>query len=249
MHINRVLTLLETIAVSGRPLSAPEVQRATGLPRPTCYRLLQTLADHGLLDDPEHQFRYVIGERLIRLALLGRSDVDLRQAVAPILKDAAIGLGEAVFLSRLRHYEVEIIHVETPTDPRRDYIHPGLGSRPMHACSCSKAIAAFADENFQERILNGVLRPYTGQTKISQEVLRHEFEEVRERGYAECVEEIEVGVSSVAAPVLVGEDLATFSVGATGPIRRFTDARRSNVGMKLKKLAVRVGTAITLSSS
>jgi IclR family acetate operon transcriptional repressor len=53
----------------------------------------------------------------------------------------------------------------------------------------------------------------------------------------------------VAAPVLNGDVTGGFSVGATGPVRRFTDARRSKVGMELKKLAARLGTAITLSSS
>tara|TARA_Y100001960_G_C14474091_1_gene728392 strand:- start:136 stop:660 length:525 start_codon:yes stop_codon:yes gene_type:complete len=166
-----------------------------------------------------------------------------------MLKDTAIRLGEAVFLSRLRDHSVEIIHVETPSDPSRDYIHPGLGSRPMNACSCSKAIAAFADEEFRERVLNGPLRAYTDRTKISQDSLRDEFSEIRENGYAECIEEIEVGISSVAAPILVGEAGATFSVGATGPIRRFTDTHRTMVGNDLKNLARRVGSVIFMHIS
>ncbi|NNE23580.1 MAG: helix-turn-helix domain-containing protein, partial [Rhizobiales bacterium] len=33
MHLSRVISVLETIAIAGRPVSASEVQRATGLPR------------------------------------------------------------------------------------------------------------------------------------------------------------------------------------------------------------------------
>lgn len=246
MHLNRLISVLETVAVAGRPLSAPELQQATGLPRPTCYRLLQTLAEHRLLDEPEGTSRYLIGERLIRIALLGRSDVDVRHAAAPTMKDAAIDFGEAVFLSRYRNKGVEIIHVETPADPARAYVHPGLGHRPMHACSCSKAIAAFAEEDFREDILNGPLKAYTDRTKITGEALRREFSHIQARGYAECVEEIEIGVSSVAAPVQVGAIGATFSIGATGPIRRFTSAHRAKIGVQLIQLAAKVGTAIKL---
>ena len=39
MHLERLINLLEIIAVVGRPVSATEVQVASGLPKPTCYRL------------------------------------------------------------------------------------------------------------------------------------------------------------------------------------------------------------------
>ena len=246
MHLDRLISVLETVAVAGRPLSAPELQQATGLPRPTCYRLLQTLAEHRLLDEPDGNSRYLIGERLVRIALLGKSDADVRHAAAPALKDAAINFGEAVFLSRLRNRNVEIIHVETPADPARAYVHPGLGSRPMHACSCSKAIAAFAGEDFREAILNGPLKAYTERTKIARDELTREFAGIQAQGYAECVEEIEIGVSSVAAPVRISDIGATFSVGAIGPIRRFTSTHRAKVGAELKQLAAKIGSAITL---
>lgn len=249
MHLPRLILVMETVAAAGRPLSAPELQEATGLPRPTCYRLLQTLAEHRLLDDPDGNSRYLIGERLVRLALLGTADADVRQAAAPAMKQAAIDFGEAVFLSRFRNKGVEIIHVETPGDPARAYIHPGLGNRPMHACSCSKAIAAFAEASFRDDILAGPLKAYTEHTKIAPDVLRAEFDDIQARGYAECVEEIELGVSSVAAPIRIGNIGATFSLGATGPIRRFTGNNRAKIGAELIRRAAKVGAAIKLHSA
>jgi DNA-binding IclR family transcriptional regulator len=246
MHLDRLITVLETVAVAGRPVSASELQQATGLPRPTCYRLLQTLAEHRLLDDPDNSSRYLVGERLVRIALLGQSDVDVRHAATPAMKQAAIDFGEAVFLSRFRNKGVEIVHVETPSDPMRAYIHPGLGFRPMHACSCSKAIAAFAEEDFREDILSGPMKAYTQHTKATPEALRNEFAGILRCGYAECVEEIEIGVSSVAAPIRIGNIGPTFSVGAIGPIRRFTDAYRAKIGIELTQLAPKISSAIQL---
>jgi len=83
MHLDRLIAILEMIAVAGRPLSVAEVQKATGLPKPTCYRLMQTLQEQRLVDDPDGSSRFVIGERLIRIALLGKSDVDVRRCSAP----------------------------------------------------------------------------------------------------------------------------------------------------------------------
>ncbi len=249
MHIERLINVLETVAVAGRPVSASELQLATGLPRPTCYRLLQTLAEHRLLDEPGKASRYVIGERLVRIALLGQSDIDVCKATAPTLKAAAIELGEAVFLSRFRAQSVEIIHVETPADPTRSFVHPGLGDRPMHACSCSKAIAAFAEESFRDEILCGQMRAYTAHTKTSKKAVDREFEEIRKRGYAECVEELEIGVSSVAVPIRIGNIGVTFSIGATGPIRRFNATHRKKVGKHLIETSAKVAAAIRLHNS
>lgn len=246
MHLERLITVLEIVAVAGRPVSAVEIQKATGYPKPTCYRLLQTLQETGLADAPSGDGRMVIGERLIRIALLGKSDVDVRRAAAPLLKAAAVRFNETVFLSRFRSGQVEIIHAETPDDPARAYIHPGLGVRPLHACSCSKAIAAFAEPEFQASIINGTLRAYTDHTKTTDNELRADFARIRERGFADCDQEIDVGIASVAAPVTIGTIGAIFSVGAVGPIRRFASARRDEIGQQLIDLASRVSGAIQL---
>lgn len=246
MHLERLITLMEIIAIAGRPVSAAEVQKATGLPKPTCYRLLQTLQDQGLVEAPSGDGRVIIGERLIRIALLGKSDVDVRRAAAPLLKAAAVNFNETVFLSRFRNSQVEIIHVETPDDPARAYIHPGLGVRPMHACSCSKAIAAFAEPAFQDCIIGGTLKAYTEHTKTTEADLRADFTRIVERGFADCDQEIDIGIASVAAPVSIGNIGATFSVGAVGPIRRFGRTYRSEIGRNLVDLASRVSGAIQL---
>jgi len=247
MHLDRLISVLETVATAGRPISASELQQATGLPRPTCYRLLQTLAEHRLLDTSDGEGRYIIGERLKRLSLLGQTDFDVKTSAAPTLKQAAIEFGEAVFLSRFRNRGVEIIHVETPNDPIRSYVHPGLGFRPMHACSCSKVIAAFAEEKFREEIINGPMRAYTNRTKQLGADLREEFMNIQRTGYAECVEEIELGVSSVAAPIRIGNIGATLSIGATGPVRRFDETRRADLGSQLMKYASKIASALQVN--
>lgn len=248
MHLDRLIQILETLAIAGKPLSAAEIHSATGLPRPSCYRLLRSLKHSGLLDDdPAAGGRYQLGQRLMRLAVLGKSDADIRAAAAATLKDAADSFGEATFLSRFRNRGVEIIHVETPSDPQRAYMHPGLGFRPMHACSCSKAIAAFAEADFQQAILAGPMKAYTDHTKTSGDALAREFQLIRERGYAECVEEIETGVSSVAAPVHSGSVGATLSIGTIGPVRRFTPGYRSSLGAQLQRRAATLSGAMELT--
>ena len=240
MKLDRLTTILETVAAAGRPVSATAIQRATGLPRPTCYRLIQTLASKEFLDCHDDQGGWVIGSRIKRIAMMGQTDADVLGATIPLIRETTIANGDTVFLSRLRANSVEIIHVETPDDPKVSYIHPGLGRRPMHACSCSKVIAAYSDMSLQEQIADKELKAYTQRTKTTASDIRAEFSAIRQRGFAECVEEIEVGIASVAAPVHMAEAIVPFSVGAIGPIRRFTERRRSRLGKELVALADRV---------
>ena len=96
------MIILEAVGAAGRSVTPPEVQQMTGLPRPTCYRLIQSLREQRLLDEPE-QGRFLLGERMVRLALMGLSDDDVTRAAIPTLKEAAHIFGEAVFLSRYRN--------------------------------------------------------------------------------------------------------------------------------------------------
>jgi len=216
MHLARVMKVLEAVATAGRPITASEVQQLTDLPRPTCYRLLQSMQVEQLLDEVSSG-RFIVGESLVRLAILGQTDVDICRSAAPTLQRAADDLGEAVFLSRFRNTGVEIIHVEVPGDAKRSFVHPGLGFRPMHACSCSKVIAAFADD------------------------------QILSSGYAECVQEIELGVSSVAAPVQIGSVGALYSIGATGPVRRFT--KGAQIGAQLCLMAQKMGHSLQVAGA
>ena len=67
-----------------------------------------------------------------------------------------------------------------------------------------------------------------------------------ERGFADCDQEIDMGIASVAAPVSIGNIGAIFSIGAVGPIRRFGEAYRNEIGVKLVELSTRVSGAIQL---
>jgi len=81
------------------------------------------------------------------------------------------------------------------------------------------------------------LRAFTDHTKTEPDAVKQELVAIKDRGYAECVEEIEVGVSSVAAPVRIGDLGVPFSVGATGPIRRFSARHREKIGQALIEVA------------
>ena len=235
MHLERLIFILEFVGQKGEATVA-DICANSDLPKPSAYRLVQDLVGTGLLD-PIGKGRFALGTRLKLITDAGQSDQLLLDVITPALKKAANDHGAAFFLSRLRGRSVEIIHVETP-ETGASYLHPGLGKRPLHACSCSKAVAAFSPTLLSEMKLDGRLKAYTEFTLTEPKALELEFEVIRNRGYAECVEEIERGMCSVAAPLSKTGAGTQMSIGATGSVRVFKQAFREDIGNELIQLAM-----------
>lgn len=241
MHLERLTFILEVVGQKGEATVA-DICAHSDLPKPSAYRLVQDLVSVGLLE-PVARGQFTIGSRLKRITQSDHSDRALLEVIAPALKQAATQYGTAFFLSRLRGRSVEIVHVETP-DTGVSYLHPGLGKRPLHACSCSKAVAAFSPDLYLTSDMEGQLRAYTEFTLTNVHDLEAEFETIRERGFAECVEEIERGMCSVAAPVASSGPGATMSIGATGSVRVFTSAFREKFGPQVTQIAREVSASL-----
>jgi DNA-binding IclR family transcriptional regulator len=232
MHLERLASILEIVGQKGEATVA-EICEHSDLPRPSAYRLVQELVGAGLLD-PVAKGRFTVGNRLKRITEPDLSDQALLDTIAPALREAADTHGAAFFLSRVRGRVVEIIHVETP-ETGVSFLHPGLGKRPLHACSCSKVVAAFSPE--VAKTVAGRLKAYTEFTVTDHRDLEAEFERIRRRGYAECVEELERGMCSSAAPLGPPHQAPIMSIGATGSMRVFTPAFREHMGKELIYMA------------
>ena len=232
VHLERLALILEIVGQKGEATVA-DICAHSDLPKPSAYRLVHDLAGAGLLD-PIAKGRFVVGNRLKRITEADLSDQVLLDTIAPVLREAAGDHGVTFFLSRVRGHVVEIIHVETP-GTGVSFLHPGLGQRPLHACSCSKAVAAFSPD--MARTATARMKAYTEFTLTDPDELDAEFDVIRQRGYAECVEELERGMCSVAAPLGPSQVAPTMSIGATGSLRVFTPTFREQMGRELIRIA------------
>ncbi len=107
-----------------------------------------------------------------------------------------------------------------------------VGTRwAMHATSTGKAVLAFSEEGMER--LGERLTPLTARTITAREALEEQLVEVRRRGFAESVDELEDGFTGVGTVVRgnAGEILAALSI--CGPTQRMTEGRRANLGAML----------------
>ena len=240
----RLIRLLEAIAGAASPLNAGELAKLTNVPRATIYRNISALVDCGFVEVTECGNRYVLGMRFVKIALTGKSDTHVINAVSAMMQRLVKDLGETAFLARYRGGRVDLIHNDTPSDPSQSYIYPGLGPRPPHACSSAKAIAAFIAPELRQDLLDAQPMRFKQNTITDPKLIDRELNQVRRYGYAICDGEIDEGVTSVAVPINVERLGAIFSIGVVGPSNRIKPLVQDRILPVLTQEAVRAAAAI-----
>jgi IclR family transcriptional regulator, acetate operon repressor len=208
--INRAAQLLTLVLESERPRGLTELADDAALPKSTASRLLGALEREGLIQQRGRRGRFEPGPVLRRFVHRGQL-VELAQPRLEALSEAS---GETINLAVPGPLGVEhLAQVES-----RHFLGTGqwVGRRvPYHCTAVGKVLIAFGGAE------PGPLEPLTPVTIADPDQLATEVARVRRNGYATAVDELETGLSSVAAPVVDG--MAALSI--SGPTLRL-DAQR-----------------------
>jgi IclR family acetate operon transcriptional repressor len=226
----RAIRLLKLFTADRREMSLGDVSRLAELNKTTTHRLLRALQSEAMIDQNSATGLYRLGPGLMALGVQALSSSDLRLRVRPMLKQLAKESGETVTL------EVPIddtmLILDEVTGAHVVGAGGNVGTRwPLHATSTGKAIIAFDDSGIMR--LGEELQPLTQKTIIDRSILEGQFGNIRRRGFAESVDELEDGFSGVASIVRggLGEVLGALSI--CGPTQRLNSARRARLGASL----------------
>ncbi len=205
---------------SAEPVALADLASASGIPKSTASRLLSALERQGLVEQDGERGRLRPGPAILRVAernLLERNVVELAAASLDALGQFS---GETINLAVPARQGVEhIAQVES-----RHFLGAGqwLGrSVDYHCTAVGKVFMAFG----RATVAAAPLAKLTPQTVTSPTRLRAELETVRAESFATAIDELELGLAAIAAPVLGagGEVVAALSI--SGPTTRMTDAR------------------------
>lgn len=233
----RALRLLKLFSPDRPELQLAEISRRAGLNKTTTHRLLQALHSESMLDRNVSSGAYRLGPALMALGVQALSSNDLRIRARPLLNRLAEETGETATL------EVPIDDMMLILDEVTGKHFVGaagnVGTRwPIHATSTGKALIAF-DEQGMDR-LAGELVPLTPRTITDRDQLHAQIEEIRRRGFAETVDELEDGFSGVATVVRGSGGQVLGALSICGPTQRFPEERRANLGATLCGAAERL---------
>lgn len=233
----RAIRLLKLFTASSPEMNLVEISERAGLNKTTTHRLLQALSSEAMIERDEATARYRLGAGLMALGVQALSSSDLRLRVRPMLKRLAQDTGETATL------EVPIDNSMLILDEVAGSHFVGaagnVGTRwPLHATSTGKAFIAF-DELALAR-LEDDLPALTPSTIVSRADLEKQVRAIRQRGFAESVDELEEGFSGVGTIIRggLGEVLGTLSV--CGPTQRMNGSRRARLGETLRAAAAQL---------
>lgn len=214
----RAIAVLDALAEGGE-LGTNEIARRTGMTPSTASRQLGTLAAAGLVERAAGSGRYRLGIRVVHLANALLARLDVREVARPHLVALVEATGETATLSVPGDEDaitVDFVPGSHQVQPVSRLGRPSIA----HATSAGKVMLAFSGRELPA----GPLRAYTPRTITDPKELAREVAQVRERGWAQAIEEREPGLSAIAAPIRSSRGELEAIVALQGPSSRFDAA-------------------------
>ena len=207
------LSVIETFSAQRPRQSIAEVAAASGLDRATARRCLLTLAHHGYADWDGKFF--TLTPRVLRLGTACLATMPLPQIVQPMLDDLSERIAQSSSVSVLDG--AEIVYVARAAQKKVMAVGLMPGSRlPAHCTSMGRVLLAARPELEVRALLEA--NPPTARTGLTQtdpEAIVAELARVRGQGYAIIDQEVELGLRSLAVPLVDahGRVVAALNVG------------------------------------
>jgi DNA-binding IclR family transcriptional regulator len=224
--VDRAALLVSTVVRADEPLTFAELQEECGLPKSTTSRMLTALERTELLErNPSGS--YVAGPLFWLYAARHDPWEELVRLARPTLEKIGAETGETVNLSVTRGDRVvQVAQVDSK------YL---LGTRdwttvdvPAHCSALGKVMLAHG----ALAVPPGALEQLTPHSITDHDALRRELELVVRRGWASTIDELEIGLTGVSAPVRGAGGEVVAALGISGPSPRLVD-RREEIGRLL----------------
>jgi IclR family transcriptional regulator, pca regulon regulatory protein len=194
----RILSLFDEQRPSWR---VSDLATAAGLPMPTVYRVVMTLASEGYLDHlPNGEYRP--GVRTLTLGTAALRSIDFVGIATPKLTELGQRTGETVNLAVLTGDRVLYLVRLRNSDLVTANIQVG-STLPAVYTSIGKLLLAYLDEaDLKARITDASFSANAGpNAKVSLDELREELRTIRDQGWSMQDEELAYGLRSVAGPI------------------------------------------------
>ena len=209
--IDRAAQLLVDVVEAPQPPSIGELSERAGLPKSTTSRLVGALERQGLVQRLGARGRLRPGPVLLRYASRDASQ-SLVELAQPSLRRLADASGETINLAVPGPAGVE--HLAQEDTAHVVGVTDWVGRRvPFELAANGKCFLALGGGAADDVDL------------------------IRTRGYATSVDELEVGLSALAAPVLDTDGAAIAALSISGPTTRLTAERIDELAPLLKREA------------
>ena len=210
--------------------SLADIARRLDVNKAIAVKLLTTLERLGIAWRDDVAQRYNLTYRISNLGLRQLQKTRLLDQSAAVLKALAEETGELVRLAVVENGD-RITWVYAASGAKRQLqIDPNYSLEAfLHTTAIGKSwLSTLPFERALKLMLRQGIAPLTKHTKVAIKAIRAELEATKKRGFATSFEETELGVSAIAAPILVtalsGERECVGAVSLAAPTNRMDES-------------------------
>jgi DNA-binding IclR family transcriptional regulator len=215
--VQRAVEIMSLLTEQRPSVTIREIVEATGLPKTTVLRIVQTLESGGLLSATPNG--YLAGPGLWRWAHLAKNSWEPPEEARALMRELVARQRETVNIYVVHHAARVCIAQEESPMPLRHVVRVG-DELPLWAGASSKVLLRDAPPDILERIARSAP---AGPEHLP--VLTDGIASAARAGYAVSHGEREVGLSAAAVPILGQQGDVVASVSYSGPTSRFPDDR------------------------
>jgi DNA-binding IclR family transcriptional regulator len=233
--LQRGLRLLQLFSESPHGLTAKQVADRSRLPVSTVHRFLANLEGSSFLNCGGDGV-YHLGIACFAIGQVALGQLDIRRVSLPYLEELNRQTRETIHLT-VRH-GLSAVYVEKLDSPEQLRIYSRIGAAvPLYCTAVGKVMLAYMPDGERERVLPQLaLKRLTPNTAGNLQELEAELYRVRKNGYACDLEEHELHIRCVAAPIWDHAGSVNASLSITAHMVRMTVTR-------LRQLAPLIQTA------
>ncbi|GAB3976882.1 DNA-binding transcriptional regulator KdgR [Plantactinospora veratri] len=231
--VERTVAVLAALAESPSGASLTELVKATEIPATTLHRMLGVLRGTALVRETADG-RYALAAGTMTLARSYLDGLDLRQEALGVMRPLSALTGETCHLGVLAL--VHVVYIEKIDSPSRVRMHSRVGqTNPALTTAIGRAILAHSPAHVVDEVVDAHQR-LSGE-RLDRAEVDALLAGVRVDGYARDIQESELGICCVAAPVFdhTGHVVAGLSISA--PATRFDAGAAGRLGPQVRAAA------------
>lgn len=210
--LERGIAVLRCFCESRRTLTATELSRLTGIPRPTVTRLASTLLTLGFLQAEAQTEAYQLGPGVLSLARTFLAGLDVRAVARPYMQALAESTGGSVYLAVRDGLDMVLIEA---CRPRNTMLAPRLdvGSRaPIANSALGRAYLWAVNPEERQSLIDALRLARAGEFDVLEPSLRKALADADQSGWCISAGEFHPEINSVSVPL----------VGPTGKVMALT---------------------------
>lgn len=246
--LQRGLRVLRLFSESPRGLTAKQVAALSRLPVSTVHRFLSNLVAAGFLNR-DLEGTHCLGVACFSIGQAAAAQLDIRRLSLPYLRELNQQTRETIHLT-VRHglSAVYVEKLDSP-EPLRIYSRIG-GSVPLHCTAVGKVLLAYMPAEEQERLLPQLdLKRLTANSVGNLQELKSELYRVRKNGFASDLEEHELHIRCVAAPIWDHTGSVQSSLSVTAPAFRMPVGRLRQLAPVIQAAGLKISAELGYQAS